>query len=293
MSLEIPVVDLRAADVVDRLDRACREVGFLALVGHGLDDADGARVIDAARTVLSVGAGVVDRLLVDADPNFRGYERAEGRLAFEIGREQATAASSLCGPNRWPEVEGIDAARAVLETHFGACSSVAERITTQLVAAGHLPGLAGRDHRGGPAHLRVWRYPPGRIDLPAHADHGFLTLLVAPEPGLEVMGPDGRFHGAPRAGGSLVLVNVGRLLAHASAGRYRATVHRVRSDVGAERYSAPFFHAPRDDLQIAPPREGDRAPRTVGAYVEWGYSWQRRVNAGDSVADATDGLVEY
>ena len=289
--MDIPLVDLSDADAVDAIDTACCEVGFFRLVGHGLCDDDGASLIDAARQILAMTASQIDMMLVADDPNFRGFETAGERLAFEIGREGLSEGRQLYGPNRWPECDS--STRSTIERHYDRCTSIGDRLLALLIQAGRLgPEVEGREVTGGPAHLRLWRYPRGHIDLPPHADHGFLTLLVAPEVGLEVQAADGSFFSAPPAGGEELLVNVARLLAYASGDAYLPAVHRVRSDSDVERFSAPFFHAPADDLPRAPPADGSGEPRSVGDYIHWGYTWQHRVNAGASVSDATRGALE-
>ena len=39
MPMTVPVIDLTAADAPAELDRAAAEVGFLQVVGHGVDPA--------------------------------------------------------------------------------------------------------------------------------------------------------------------------------------------------------------------------------------------------------------
>jgi isopenicillin N synthase-like dioxygenase len=287
---ELPVVDLAASSAADAIDRACRDVGFFVLRGHGLTDDDGMALLDAARKVLATPASQIETMLAADDPNFRGFEIAGQRLAFEIGRE-AEVGRRLVGPNQWPECD--EAARATVEAHFSRCTDICDQLLALLVESRRLgPAFETADVFGGPAHLRLWRYPEGHIDLPSHADHGFLTLLIAPDAGLEIQMGDGSFVAAPSAGGAEVLVNVARLLAHCSAGEYLPAVHRVRSASPNERYSAAFFYAPADHLRIAPPADESAEPRTVGDYIDWGYTWQHRVNAGETVADATDGAID-
>jgi len=289
--MHLPVVDLADSGAVDELDRACREVGFFRLVGHGLTDDDGALLIEASRELLATPSAEIDTMLVADDTNFRGFEVAGERLAFEIGREGSEDGRHLVGPNRWPECGPV--AKSTIEVHYDAFTVIGNRILSLLIEARRLgPELDDRTVTGGPAHLRLWRYPPGHIELPAHADHGFLTLLIAPEAGLEVQSPDGSFFAAPPVGGEELLVNVARLLAHASGDAYLPAVHRVRSNSAVERFSAPFFYAPADDLLIAPPADTSDQAQSVGDYIHWGYTWQHRVNAGASVEDATDGALE-
>jgi isopenicillin N synthase-like dioxygenase len=291
----LPVVDLSAppALAARTLDEACAQVGFVALTGHGLTDSDGSEVVAAARELFDVELEEKRRLDLSRDVNFRGYEFAGEREAFEIGRESPNDGRILCGPNRWAE-SVRPPARAIIEEYYRRCTQVADQLVELLLLEGGLgPEWDEGAAADGIGHLRLWRYPPGQVDLPAHADHGFFTLLLAPEPGLEIQASDGTFFPAPLAAGELLVVNVGRLLSYVSGGRYLATVHRVRSTANTPRISVPFFHAPNDALRVAPPAAGQKRRRTVGEYIHWGYTWQREVNVGASVEDATDGVTKY
>jgi isopenicillin N synthase-like dioxygenase len=121
--------------------------------------------------------------------------------------------------------------------------------------------------------LRLIRYPP-RIDLQQaaeadpnvwvvhegrrryvtgapHVDSGFLTLLAQHGiGGLQARGRHGEWMDVPSLEGTLA-VNFGRVLERWSAGRIKATEHRVIG--GAEaRMSVPFFYEARADAEIRP-----------------------------------------
>ncbi|MEM7226325.1 MAG: 2OG-Fe(II) oxygenase family protein [Pseudomonadota bacterium] len=127
---------------------------------------------------------------------------------------------------------------------------------------------------GGASALRLMRYPvrapSSRAAVPeeeglyvvhngkmreviseAHVDFGFTTLLAQDNvDGLQAKMPDGAWVDVPPVDGDLV-VNFGKLLQRLTAGRIRATEHRVLSP-GRERFSLPFFYAPRLDAEIKP-----------------------------------------
>jgi isopenicillin N synthase-like dioxygenase len=82
-------------------------------------------------------------------------------------------------------------------------------------------------------------------------DSGFLTLLAQDGvEGLQARAADGAWLDVPPREGSLVM-NFGRVLERWTAGRIRATEHRVLG-AGRQRYSIPYFHEPRVDALIAP-----------------------------------------
>ena len=92
---------------------------------------------------------------------------------------------------------------------------------------------------------------PENDRLPAHTDSGFVTLLAQDAvSGLQARSLDGRWIDVPPLEGTMV-VNFGQVLEQWSAGRIRATEHRVLGK-GVERYSIPFFYEARADATIAP-----------------------------------------
>ena len=103
------------------------------------------------------------------------------------------------------------------------------------------PSEIWTEHRG------VRRYLLAR----AHEDTGFMTLLAQDGvEGLQAQHRDGSWIEVPPEEGSLA-VNFGKVLERWTAGRIRATTHRVLG-TGRERYSIPFFHEARVDAVIAP-----------------------------------------
>lgn len=96
-------------------------------------------------------------------------------------------------------------------------------------------------------HQGERRYMTGR----AHCDTGFLTVLAQDGvSGLQAKHHDGSWFDIPPEEGT-VAINFGKVLERWTAGRVRATVHRVLG-TDRERYSIPFFYEPRPDAVIAP-----------------------------------------
>jgi isopenicillin N synthase-like dioxygenase len=147
---------------------------------------------------------------------------------------------------------------------------------------------------GGVSTFRLIHYPPRQADALArmadekfwtehqgkkvyligapHADSGLVTLLAQDGvSGLQALARNGDWIDVPPMDSTLV-VNFGRLLERWTAGRIKATQHRVIG-LGAERYSIPFFYEPNVDAVIAPlPLTGksetaDFAPFLYGDHV--------------------------
>jgi len=98
-----------------------------------------------------------------------------------------------------------------------------------------------------------------------HGDINLLTILpAATEPGLQVLGTDGRWHDVPCDFG-LLIVNIGDMLEEASGRYFPSTVHRVLNPVGEaarkSRVSLPLFLHPRKEVVLS-------ERYTVGSYFE-------------------------
>ncbi len=145
--------------------------------------------------------------------------------------------------------------------------------------------------------LRLIRYPP-RVDLPQaaaadpsvwvmhegtrrhvsgapHVDSGFLTLLAQHDVGgLQARGRHGDWMDVPPVEGALA-VNFGKVLERWSAGRIKATEHRVIGGTES-RMSVPFFYEARADAEIRPlPQDPSDAfePFLYGDYL-WATTTQ-------------------
>lgn len=132
---------------------------------------------------------------------------------------------------------------------------------------------------------KIWVQHEGRdVDLVAapHIDSGFITLLRQHGvSGLQALGRSGEWIDVPPRPDSLV-INFGKLLERWTAGRIKATKHRVigaGKGAGQARHSVPFFFEPAVDARIAP------IPALGGDFEPFLY--------GDLVWDAMMKFVEF
>jgi isopenicillin N synthase-like dioxygenase len=177
-------------------------------------------------------------------------------------------------PSPLPQDDRLPGWRADVAIYYRAMERVAQDLMRSLSRSLGVPAEYFDDaFRRGLSTLRLIRYPPrsaaelaavtdpavwveprptGRhIVGAAHTDSGFATLLAQDGvSGLQARSPDGTWIDVPPLEGTLV-VNFGQVLEQWSAGRIRATEHRVLGR-GVERYSIPFFYEARADATIAP-----------------------------------------
>ncbi|WP_144720046.1 isopenicillin N synthase family dioxygenase [Agrococcus jejuensis] len=274
----LPVLDLSdldrgaasAASFRTRLREATRDVGFLYLVGHGIDPDLQSRVHGLARAFFALPEEEKLSIENTSSPHFRGYtrvggERTEGKVDWreqiDIGPERGAVDRAdadywrLEGPNLWPEA--LPELEVVLHEWHDRLADVGQRLLAAWAESLGAPADAFDAAFAEPFTLiKVVRYPGSDArragqGVGAHKDSGVLTLLWV-EPGKDGLQVeiDGEWVDAPPIEGAFV-VNIGELLEHATGGYLQATRHRVLSPpAGSDRVSIPFFFNPALDAQI-------------------------------------------
>ena len=173
-----------------------------------------------------------------------------------------------------PEESRLGGWHAAVAHYYRAMEHVAGVLMRSVARSLQLPAdFFDPSFRYGLSTLRLIRYPPrtaaelASVTDPGiwvdqgsaprflvgapHTDSGFVTLLAQDGvAGLQARSLDGDWIEVPPLEGTLV-VNFGGVLEQWSAGRIRATEHRVVGS-GVERFSIPFFYEARADARIKP-----------------------------------------
>ncbi len=282
--------DGRAAErreVARRLDEVCRAVGFAQVVGHGVPAELIADMLAVTSEFFELPVEEKTRLLPPGPEVNRGYAPyGSEALAYSLGAETAlpdmfeafnigvdawpagdayyeAEAHRMFAPNLWPARP--ERMRAVYVAYFDALARLAGTLMSAFAQALDLPEdyFAGRTGRA-PNVMRANRYlrrpgspdpAPGQLRMGAHTDYGACTILLADDvPGLEILGPDGAWHGVRPEPGAFI-VNIGDLLARWTNDRWRSTLHRVVPPPAAEqgpalRRSIAFFHEGNHDAVV-------------------------------------------
>ncbi len=262
----IDVGPLRAGDpggqVASAIDRACRELGFFAIVGHGISSQ---LVEDLRRTAAAFFALPHDRKLalamVHAGRRWRGYFPLGGELTSGVpdakeglyfGSElplddpRVIAGVPLHGPNLWPA--DVPELRPTVLAWIAAAAEVAQLVMSAIARAlGLAPDYFVRTCMDDPTLLfRIFHYPPTTGDewgVGEHTDYGILTLLLQDDVGGLEVRSRGAWIAVPPERGAIVC-NIGDMLDRMTGGVYRSTPHRVRNVSGRDRYSFPLFFDP-------------------------------------------------
>lgn len=275
--------DDERARVADAVDRACRDTGFLAVSGHGID----ASLLDEmmATTTAFFDLSQEEKMTCRTDDlvGNRGYTPPESEaLSYSLGIDSPpdlfeafnagppvapttidpTDAARFFAPNIWPDTPA--GMRGVWERYWRACAGLGDVLTDIFAHALGLPDGWFRpmlDEQ--PSVIRANNYerragaaPPvnGQMRMGAHSDYGSITILLADRvPGLQIRDDQGHWHDVlpPQDG---FLVNLGDLLAEWTNDRWRSTVHRVipppAGDEPARRRSIAWFQQPNHDAVI-------------------------------------------
>jgi isopenicillin N synthase-like dioxygenase len=258
----IPVVDLRRDEAVETLRRACEELGFFTVTGHGVDGDLTADVAARSRAFFDQSSSEKEQYAgPGTTAGFPVYRplRSESLGATGDGVPAADLKESLdWGPTldgvAWPDGLEEPYTRYLAEMH-----GVARELRGVIARAlGHDEDWFEERFDDGASSLRVINYPDvdappeeGQLRAGAHRDYGFLTILRSDDAlgGLEVQTLEGDWVPVRPPAGAFVC-NIGDLLAEWSG--WTSTLHRVAvppadAAAGNRRQSLVFFHNPADE----------------------------------------------
>ncbi|MDX2134955.1 MAG: 2-oxoglutarate and iron-dependent oxygenase domain-containing protein [Saprospiraceae bacterium] len=276
----IPTVDLRTfiqggragADAfVQALGTAFHEVGFVAVVNHGVDKALIDRFYAAARAFFALPEETKQRYEIPGAAGQRGYTAfgkehakqstvADLKEFFQIGQEAPAAFPLHYAPNvAVAEVpDFLPAAMALFRAFEEAGAHLLRAIALFL----KLDEQYFEPHiTYGNSILRAIHYPPitrephSAIRAEQHEDINLITLLVgASAGGLQLLTSEGRWVPIHPAADEIV-INVGDMLQRLTNDFLKSTTHRVvnppREEWHLPRLSIPFFLHPRVDMDLS------------------------------------------
>ncbi|MEA9985834.1 isopenicillin N synthase family dioxygenase [Subtercola sp. RTI3] len=273
------------AQVAAALDAACREVGFIQIVGHGVDPAVIAGLAGAMDDFFALTLAEKKQYVLPPSKN-RGYSPPKSEsLSYSIGVDSVTrmndffeafnvGASAADYPgaglstddyaeNVWPEVAGYETR---VSTYYDEASRVAQTLIRIFedalkVEPGYLEALT--DHSIDVMRMNNYALPEGEIELGAeltgmgeHTDFGIVTVLWADQvDGLQVLDSDGQWHDVSPADDAF-LINLGDVAARLTNDQWASTLHRVKPPIVngtiKRRRSAAFFHDGNADAIVGP-----------------------------------------
>jgi isopenicillin N synthase-like dioxygenase len=286
---DVPDGQRAAREIGVAIDRACRELGFFRIVGHGLDPDLMARLESLSHEFFALPDGRKREIeMPRAGPAWRGWFPLRGEVTSGVPDRKEGLYVGVEHPADHPRVlAGTPLHGRNLFPPGGIGPTVGEWLDALTpLAAAVMGGIAiglGLPRDWFERHLtadptilfRIFHYP----DLPdnavadewgvgEHTDYGLLTLLAQDRSGgLEVRAADGDWLAVPAEPG-VIVCNIGDMLDKLTEGRYRSTAHRVRNTSGSGRLSFPFFFDP-SWVAVVTPLPLDDSPPADDADRRW------------------------
>ncbi len=268
----VPVIDIEGwwsgdaparARIAAAFDEACRETGFLQVVGHRVDDRVRARAFAAADAFFALSDAEKRRVEPPSRAVNRGYSArhseslaytlgetrpADLAEAFIVGNDHAANPLVTAGDpyyeaerdrsfaaNLWPaRPAGF---RDAVWAYFWAARSLSHTLADIAALALGLDEEFFRKYLDRSIEtMRINRYErladeivldPGQMGLGAHTDYGILTVLMADAvSGLQVVGRNGAWHDVVPLPEGFV-INLGDAMAVWTNDVWTSTIHRV------------------------------------------------------------------
>jgi isopenicillin N synthase-like dioxygenase len=291
----VPVIDIGPflaggqsgqARVVAAVRRACEEVGFFLVSGHGVSDS----LIESIRAVSNAffDLPIEEKLKSRTDPAIVGASGFEvmgkAALARSLGKEsppdyregykigvlnvpeqdpyyQSDEARKYFPANVWPPQPAEF--RGVYENYYRVMEQLAADIMRIFALALHLDEHFFGDKMDKPVNkLTAIRYPAqtvppveGQLRAGEHTDYGTLTILLAEDKpgGLQVRLRNGAWVDVRPPPGTFV-INIGDLMMRWTNDHWISNLHRVvnppREFSDVPRLSIVFFQKPNYDAEI-------------------------------------------
>jgi len=274
----IPVLDLSdylagkegVLDVLaGELRRACTEVGFFYIAGHGIDPELITATFEQSKRFHALP--LETKLKLPQDANNIGYLPMNASIqrhstvhkatlpnqnaSFFISHDRApdhpdvVANKPYRGANQWPD--DLPGFRETVMSYFNALDQLGNNLLPVYATALNLPGDYFTEHFADEGHqsLRMLHYPPTEqtgndFGTSPHTDNTFMTILARMDvPGLAIRLPSGEWVSPPLIPGTF-LVNIGNILRRMTNDTFLSTPHGVVVEGNAARYSLAYFHSP-------------------------------------------------
>ena len=271
------------ARIATEVDRACREIGFLVISGHGVPEALISDMHAISDEYFALPLWEKMRHKIPAD-RLRGYSPSEHHsLAYSMDEETpedlreafnmgpfdhpldeyhfGEAGARHFAPNIWPDRPGN--MRELCEAYFREMEKLAGALMRIFALALGLDETFFEDKIDKHItnfclnHYPAQPEPPKEKQLRggAHCDYGSLTIVHTDTDigGLQVFRKDGTWETVARIPGTFA-INIGDLMAEWTNDQWVSTLHRVtnppREKAHLSKTSLLFFHQPNYDAPV-------------------------------------------
>lgn len=253
--------------VVEDIAKACHDLGYFQVINHGISQSvmDGA--VEAASDFFKLPSETKQEFASDdiRQPVRYGTSSKDGtHMSRAFLKHYAHPLSEWM--KYWPEKP------PTYREYMGKFSAEVRRVALQLIEV-ILEGLGLGKHcqdeefERGLQLLQVNCYPKepegdSAIGLAPHSDHGFLTILLASCPGLEVLDRNSDTWRVVQQPPHALHVHVGDYMEVLSNGRIKTVVHRAVLNPGDARISMASIHsfALREKVSVAEELVNEQVP---------------------------------
>lgn len=276
--MSVPVINLEPflqgapqgqAAVAQEIARACTDIGFFLIVGHGVSK----QLIDDTYAVTREFFDLPDaqKRATPLNEFGAGYSPLQGEvLSATLGNAAPADLKESLNLGKAQPHNVIPTlptrGRALWYAYFDAMETLAATLLRAFALALDLDEnfFADKIDRDN-SFLRLINYPDqpgeplaGQLRAGTHSDYGTLTILRAENApgGLQVMTRSGEWLDVHVVPGSFI-INIGDLMMRWTNDRWISTIHRVVNPprdlaLGSRRQSMVFFHNPNNDALIVP-----------------------------------------
>jgi isopenicillin N synthase-like dioxygenase len=295
------------ARVAAEVDKACREIGFLVVSGHGVPEKLIADLHAMSDAYFGLPHWEKMRHKLPAD-RLRGYSPSESHsLAYSMDEEMPTdlresfntgpfdhpfdeyhfgaAGAPYFPPNIWPDRPGN--MRELCENYYREMETLAGTLMRIFALGLGLDENFFEDKIDRHITCFCINHYPAQPDAPkpnqlrggAHCDYGSLTIVHTDTDigGLQVLRKDGEWETVPHIPGAFN-INIGDLMADWTNDQWVSTMHRVtnppREAAHLSKTSMLFFHQPNYDAPVeclanchGPDNPPKYAPITSGEHL--------------------------
>lgn len=258
--------------VAHQIARACSDLGFFYITGHGIAPSLMQDVEVYARAFFALAEDQKQHIaMAKGGSAWRGFFPVGGELTSGVpdikegiyfGNElplsdpRVTSGKPMHGANLFPpQVPGL---RSAVLDYIDAATRTSHALMEGIaLSLGLDAGYFRAQYTSDPTILfRIFHYLSATDESNAwgvgeHTDYGLVTLLAQDDMGGLQVKTRGGWIDAPPIPGSLVC-NIGDMLDRLTGGAYKSTPHRVRNTSGRSRISFPFFFDPGFDMEIVP-----------------------------------------
>jgi isopenicillin N synthase-like dioxygenase len=263
----LPLIDLASPGAAQDIRKACIDIGFFYVKGHGFAAAEVSALLDWGRRFFALPRAAKDKLLYAEGCGYvppGGLSPGKSDQAPDIKERlyfarEFTTGGDAAAQHRWPDDADLPGFRAFVTRFIERCVTLAQGMGRALAQSlGLAPEYFEREYGRFGATLVFNYYPPldpATIDptqwsFSPHTDYGsFAFVFQDALGGLQVRNAAGQWIDVVPISDTLVF-NIGDLMALATNDLYTSNLHRVANFNARERLSVTLFIGPPTTADI-------------------------------------------